>query len=296
MVKKLKNKKPEDIIFTGINTLFMIFAVIVCFYPMYYVVVASFSDSASIYQSGGIMFWPKHFSLESYKLVFQNELLMSGIKNILIIMGVALPINIVMTVMCGYFMASKNVMFKRPIVIYFTITMFISGGLIPTYLNQKGLGFYDNLWALIIPGCLSLYNAIIAKTAIESVPESLIESAYIDGANDMVVMSRIIMPLIKPTLAVLLLYYGVGHWNSWFNASIYIKDKWKLPLQAILRKILIENSELLNATAGMDVTINMYAETIKYAAIVISTLPILCVYPFLQKYFTKGVMIGAVKG
>lgn len=174
--------------------------------------------------------------------------------------------------------------------------MFFSGGLIPAYLNQKSLGLYNNLWALIIPGALSIYNAIICRTAVESVPDSLIESAYIDGANDYTVLFKIITPLIKPTLAVLALYYGVGHWNSWFNASLYITDNELLPIQNILRAILIANNDMLNQGAASMDSIDTYAETIKYAVIVIATLPILCVYPFLQKYFVKGVMIGAVKG
>lgn len=150
------------------------------------------------------------------------------------------------------------------------------------------------MWALILPGALSLYNAIITKTAIEGIPDSLSESAYLDGAGELTVLFRIIFPLLKPTIAVLILYYGVGLWNSWFSASIYIKDNTKLPLQNILRSIMIENSRL--SVQEGDVVANSFTETIKYAVVIISTLPILCVYPFLQKYFAKGVMIGAVKG
>ena len=159
---------------------------------------------------------------------------------------------------------------------------------------MKSLGLYNTIWALVLPTALSVYNAIIAKTAIEGIPESLKESAYIDGANDFQIIFKIILPLIKPTLAVLLLYYGVGHWNSWFQASIYIKDSDKLPVQNVLRSILLANKDL--AGSGGSDSYNAYAETVKYAAIIISTVPILCIYPFLQKYFTKGVMIGAVKG
>jgi putative aldouronate transport system permease protein len=149
---------------------------------------------------------------------------------------------------------------------------------------------------LILPGAISIYNSIICKTAIEAVPDSLAESAYIDGANDLVVLFRIVLPLIMPTIAVLLLYYGVAHWNSWFPASIYIQDNEMLPIQNVLRSVLIENSNILNAAASEEDRINEFAETIKYAAIVISTVPVLLIYPFVQKYFVKGVMIGAVKG
>ena len=174
-------------------------------------------------------------------------------------------------------------------------TMFFGGGMIPAYINIRDLGMFDTIWALILPGSFSVYNAIICKTAIEGIPESLAESAYIDGANDLQVLWKIITPLIKPTLAVLLLYYGVGFWNSWFNASIYIRDNTLLPVQNIIRQILIENKPLSGSSSNVD-DYNAYAETIQYAAIVISTFPIMCIYPFLQKHFTKGVMIGAVKG
>ncbi|MBO4297178.1 MAG: carbohydrate ABC transporter permease, partial [Clostridia bacterium] len=151
-------------------------------------------------------------------------------------------------------------------------------------------------WALILPGAMSIYISIICRTAIEAVPDSLSESAYLDGANDLVIVFRIVLPLIMPTIAVLLLYYGVGHWNSWFAASIYLTDNTKLPIQNVLRAVLIANSNVLNSAAAEDDRVNEFAESIKYAAIVLTTVPVLCIYPFLQKYFVKGVMIGAVKG
>ena len=175
-------------------------------------------------------------------------------------------------------------------------TMFFSGGMIPTYLNVRSLGLYNSLWALILPGAMSVYNSIICRTAIEAVPDSLEESAHIDGANDLVICFRIILPLIMPTIAVLLLYYGVGHWNSWFPASIYLQDNNKLPIQNVLRAVLIANSNLLNSAAAENDQVNEFAEAIKYSAIVLTTVPVLCIYPFLQRYFVKGVMIGAVKG
>lgn len=282
--------------FDVLNILFMLFLIVVCFYPMWFVLVASFSDGGTVAASGGKMLWPTAFSVEAYKKALSHPLIVSGFRNIFFILIVALPINMVMTILCGYFMAAKNVLFKKYIVAMFLFTMFFSGGLIPSFLNQKSLGLYNNLWALIIPGSLSLYNAIICKSAIQAIPDSLTESAYMDGANDITVLFKIITPLIKPTLAVLLLYYGVGHWNSWFSASIYIKDSNLLPIQNVLRSVLLANNNSLNSGADTIDKINQYAETIKYAAIVLSTVPILCVYPFLQKYFVKGVMIGSVKG
>jgi len=168
--------------------------------------------------------------------------------------------------------------------------------MIPDYLNIRSLGLYNSLWALILPGAISVYNTIICRTAIEAIPDSLSESAKIDGANDITVLFKIIFPLIKPTIVVLLLYYGIGHWNSWFPASIYLQDNYKLPIQNVLRAILIANSNILNSAASENDKIDQFAETIKYAAIVITTIPVLCIYPFLQRYFVKGAMIGAVKG
>lgn len=274
--------------------LFMIFVLLVTLYPMWYVVAASFASSTDLIRNPGIMLWPKHPGLGSYKLVFENPKFLRGFVNIIKIMAMALPLNLVMTLLCGYFMACRGMVWKRVICMFILFTMYFGGGLIPGYLNIRSLGLYDTIWALIIPGCLSVYNAIICKTAIEAIPESLQESAYLDGAQDFQVLFKIIMPLIKPTMAVLLLYYGVAHWNSWFSASIYIRDEMKLPLQNIMRQILMENQNLADANSGD--YYNAYAAAIKYAAIVVSTGPILCIYPFLQKYFVKGVMIGAVKG
>ena len=177
------------------------------------------------------------------------------------------------------------------------ITMYFNGGLIPNYLNIKQLGLYDSLFSLILPGAISTFNLIIMRTAFFAVPDSLEESARLDGANHFVILFRIILPLTMPTVAVLILYYAVGHWNSWFNAMIYLKTRDKFPLQLILREILIQN-DTTAMTAGSGDTGDKLAiaETIRYATIVVATVPILCVYPFLQKYFVKGVMVGAVKG
>lgn len=289
-------KSRSEITFSVFNSLFMIMLILVTLYPLYYVLCASLSDNSLLSANPGFLIKPLGFNVGAYKLAFQHPLLFSGYKNILLILLMALPINIVMTLFCGYFMAAKDVMFKKYIIAFFMFTMFFSGGLIPSFLNQKSLGLYDNLWALIIPTALSLYNAIIMKTAIEGIPDALMESAYIDGANDIIILFRIITPLVMPTLAVMLLYYGVGHWNSWFSATIYIKNVNLLPLQVILRSLLIENSDILNSSEVSGDSINRYAESIKYSSIIISTVPVLCVYPFLQKYFVKGAMIGAVKG
>lgn len=293
--KELLQETTGDRIFGVFNTGFMVLLIIACLYPIWYVICASFSSSRAIQANVGKLLWPKNFNFGAYKMALQHPLISSGFRNIFLILLGSLPLQMVMTILCGYFMAARRVMFKKYIVGMFMFTMFFSGGLIPSFLNQKSLGLYDNLWALIIPGALSLYNAIICKSAIDGIPNSLFESAYIDGANDFTVLTKIVIPLIKPTLAVLLLYYGVGTWNNWFSASILIENNNLLPIQNILRAVLLANDQTLNSAAANTNDINTFAETIKYAAIVISTVPILMIYPFLQKYFVKGVMIGSVK-
>ncbi len=297
-MKKKKRISLEDIILDLIVYLILIVVLIATFYPMWYVLVASFTSGTELAKNPGILLWPKSFSFDGYMLVFKNKLILNGFKNTAFILGVGLPINILLTLLCGYFMSREGdrVMLKKPIVGLIMFTMFFSGGMIPAYLNIQDLGLYNSLWAVVLTGALSVYNAIICKTAIEAVPASLSESANIDGASDWQILTKIIVPLIKPTLAVLLLYYAVGHWNSWFSASVYLKDNVKLPLQNIIRSVLIENSSLGTSADSNAGDYNSYAETIKYASIIITTVPILCVYPFLQKHFTKGVMIGAVKG
>lgn len=294
---KIKNKikkTNEDRVVDIVVHVILAVLVIVCLYPVWYILVASVSSSTHVLRNPGLLLLPDKISFEAYRLALQHPLLSAGFWNSIQVLLYSLPINIVLTLMCGYFMASTNLLFKKPIVGMLLLTMYFSGGLIPSFLNVKDLGLYDSIWALVLPSALSVYNSLICKTAIEGVPSSLRESAYLDGANDIQILFKIIVPLIIPTLAVLVLYYGVSHWNSWFAASIYIETPAKLPIQNILKSILSNAAGL--SSEGMGDTFNSYAESIKYSAIVIATVPIMCVYPFLQKHFTKGVMIGAVKG
>ena len=283
-------------VFDVVNTIVMIALCFVTLYPMWYCVCASFTSTSYLSAHQGVLFWPHMFTTSAYRLAFTHPLLLSGYKNIMIVLLVSLPINIILTLFTGYFLASKDVMLKPVIQFLIMFTMFFSGGMIPIFLNIRDLGLYNTLWSLILPGAISVYNCIICRTAIQAVPESLTESAYLDGANDLIIVFRITLPLIMPTIAVLLLYYGVGHWNAWFPASIYLQDNNKLPIQNIMRSILIANSDLLNSSGSETDKVDDFAETIKYATIVLTTVPVLCIYPFLQKYFVKGVMIGAVKG
>ena len=294
----IKEKSLGDKIFDFTNALIMLCLVFVTLYPMYFVIVASFTNSVELLRNQGFLWYPKGFTIGAFKMAFDHPLIASGYRNIMFIMIVSLTINIILTLFAANFLASKNLMFKKPVLYMMLFTMFFSGGMIPDYLNIRSLGLYDSIWSLILPGAISVFNTIIYRTAIEAVPDSLAESAKIDGANDFTVLFRIIFPLVQATTVVLLLYYGIGHWNAWFPASMYIRDNYKLPIQNILRAILIANtinSPVMNS-AITDDALNQYAETIKYAAIVITTVPVLFIYPFLQRYFVKGAMIGAVKG
>lgn len=289
MIGKSWGEKIADVCIYAVMLLLMLAMV----YPVWYVIVASFSNSTEIAKNPGIMFWPKTFELQAYRMVFVHPMFRRGFLNTIRILAVGIPFSMFLTLLCGYFMSLKGMKLKGILVGFITFTMFFGGGLIPDYLNIKSLGLTDTLWSLIVPGALSVYNAIICKTAIQALPDSLSESAYIDGASDIRIMFQIVMPLIKPTLAVLTLYYTVGKWNNWFSASIYIRKEELMPIQNVLRGILLSNSQDDGLRGDQ---YDKFAETIKYAAIVISSIPIMCIYPFLQKYFTKGVMIGAVKG
>lgn len=289
-----RRRTTEDYILDFVIYAILIALTLICLLPVWHIVMASFSNSTDIAMTEGLMLWPKKIDLGGFRLVFQDDRLTRGFINTLLLLGASLPINIVMTLLCAYFMSCNNMKLKKPFMIMLMITMFFGGGLIPNYFNNKSLGLVDSFWVLVLPGAFTTYNAMICRTSIEAIPESLKESAYLDGANDFQVIFKIILPLIKATIAVITLYYGVSHWNAWFDASIYINTPEKLPLQNILRSILIVNTNP-DEILAID-TYNSYAETIKYAAIVFGTVPIMCVYPFLQKYFTKGALIGAVKG
>jgi putative aldouronate transport system permease protein len=291
---KIKTSLGERI-FDVFNVLIMLLITIITLYPFMHVVFASFSDGSSLSGHQGLLLKPLGFSTEAYKMVFKYPMIATGYLNTIRIVLVGVTLNILLTAIGAYFVSRKNVMSSKPVMLMIIVTMYFNGGLIPNYFNIKELGLYDTFWSLILPGAISTFNLIILRTAFYAVPDSLEESAKLEGANHFIILFRIILPLTMPTIAVLILYYAVGHWNSWFNAMIYMKSRTKFPLQLILREILIQK-DTTSMTAGDSGDKLGIAETIRYATIVVATVPILCVYPFLQKYFTKGVMVGAVKG
>ena len=290
-----KNITFGDRLFDSLNVLMMLSLVIITAYPFLYVVMASFSDSNTFMAYNGLLWRPLNPNVRSYAAVFKNRLIYSGYMNTIFIVASGLAINMALTSFAAYGLSRRNLYFKKPIMFLIVVTMFFSGGLMPFYLTIKSYGLYNSIWAVILPSAINTFNVIICRTSFESIPQSLEEAAEIDGAGHMTILTRIILPVNKAVMSVVALYVVVAYWNSWFNASIFLTTKTKFPLQLILREILVEN-QTNDMIVGVDIeSVNSVSETIKYAVIIVSTLPVLCVYPFLQKYFVKGVLVGAVK-
>ena len=301
MVRKNRRKESKKItgykIFSIINIIIMLLVILVTAYPVYYIAVASISDPGKLSRQVGLLWMPlEPYTLNAYKTVFQNPLIETGFLNTAFVLVAGLLVNLTLTMLGAFFLTLKGPMLKNGISMMIIFTMYFSGGMIPSYLNVRDLGLMDSLWALILPGAINTTNLIIMKSAFASVPDSLIESARLDGASYIQILTKIMVPLSKATIAVIVLYYGVAHWNDWFSASIYLRKSEKFPLQLVVRNILnLTNATAMGAGVGMDEAAQL-ADLIKYALIVVTATPILILYPFLQKYFVKGVMIGAIKG
>ena len=281
----------------GVNILFLTLLTLIFLYPMWHCVMASFSDPITLIGYKGFLFWPKGFSLEGYTTVLNNKNFLIGYLNTGFYLIVGTSLNMVLTILGAYALSRKNFAMRVPLTLMIVFTMYIDFGLIPAFLNVRELQLYNTRWAIILPSAINTYNLIVMRTAFIAVPASLEESAMLDGANDFVILWRIILPVTKATMAVVILFYAVGHWNSWFSAAIYLRDRDKYPLQLFLREILIANSTMSAAGEASSVDGVMYLdELLKYCSIIISTVPILCVYPFVQKYFITGMMVGSVKG
>lgn len=282
-------------IFVVINAVLLALAAILSLYPIIYCFLISISESDKVMGNVGFVWKPLGFSLAAYKTVLTNPNIGTGYLNTIFIVVVGTAVNMLLTSMAAYFLTRKMVLNKilMPMIVF---TMYFNGGLVPSFLLVNNLGLYDKIFAVIIPTAISAYNLIVLKAGFATIPESLIESAELDGAGPWRTLFQIVIPLAKASLAVITLYYAVAHWNDWFNAQIYLQTPKKFPLQLVLRQILLENSgnevaDDLNSTRGERI-----AETVQYAIIMVATIPILCVYPFIQKYFEKGIMLGAVKG
>jgi len=293
----VRKRSVSGTIFDTCNYIFLALLALTCLYPVWHVVAGSFSDPVRLTTHFGAVLAPLGFSLEGYKVVFTNPNIWIGYQNTIFYVVVGTLARMVCTLICAYLLSRKDFVLRTPLTFVMVFTMYFGGGMIPNFLVVKGLGLYNTRAALILPSLIATWNMIIMKTALQRVPDALEESARLDGANDFVVLFQILVPVVKATIAVIALYYVVGEWNSWFKAMIYLRDNAKRPLQLFLREILIENSTKEGA-ANLETDLNaMFLEdSIKYCTIVISTVPILCAYPFVQKYFVTGVMMGSVKG
>lgn len=294
-MKKSKGYK----VFSVLNYLFFIAVILACLLPVVHVVFASVSDPAWVISQKGLIWRIKGFTLNGYKLVFQNRTLLVSYLNTFFYVFVSTFFGTLITVLAAYALSRKEFLLGNTIMFFITFTMLFSGGIIPLYLVvTQVLGWHDSRLAIIFPTCVSAFNLIIVRTAIKSIPQSLEEAARIDGAGAFTILFKIILPLIKPTLATIILYYAVGHWNSWFQASIFLTTRDKFPLQLVLKEILVSGDMSSNATisstdfAGDTI---LYKQIIKYCTIVLSSAPVFIFYPFIQKYFESGVMIGAIK-
>lgn len=291
---KKKNSNSFSI-FNLFNIFILSILALLCIYPIWYVLTASLSNGNLIMQHSGLLLLPIKPNIAAYIAVFKNKMILSGYLNTIKILIISLILQITMTSIGAYFFSRERVLFKKPLMFMITLTMFISGGMIPFYQNLRSLHLMNSHWGLILPFMISTYNMIILKTSFESIPKSLSEAARIDGAGHIRILFSIVLPLSKPVLAVMLLYYGVGVWNGWFWASTILTDRSMYPLQVILREILLSNDTSVMTQGVSSGDLEAVGATIRYATVIVATLPILCAYPFLQKYFTKGIMIGAVK-
>lgn len=303
-MKKKNSSKGKflrsDRVFDVVNVLFMVVMLIIFVWPLWFVVIASVSDPNEIW-NGNVLLIPKGFTMVAYEALADYSMIWTGYRNTIIYTVVGTLVNLVMTVCAAYPLSRKDFMPRNFFMVMFMITMYFGGGLIPTYLVVSNLNLINTPWAMIIPGACSIYNVIIMRTYfINSIPHSLQEAAELDGANAFQFLMKVVLPLSKPIIAVVALYYAVGHWNDFYTALLYINDQDLLPLQSFLRDILMSNKMSLNNMQGLDASAAeakmQLSQTLKYSVIIISTVPVLCVYPFIQKYFVKGIMIGSVKG
>ena len=286
-----------DRAFDLMDYIFLTIAFLLVAYPLYFVVIASVSDPIAVYE-GRVILYPIKPTLEGYRRILSYSTLFTGYKNTLLYTLVGTSINVVLTITAGYALSRKELVGRNVMMMGVMITMIVSGGMIPNYLLVRSLRIYNTMWALILPGAVSTWNLIVTRTFFQqTIPDELREAADLDGCSDTAFFLRVVLPLSTSIIAVMILFYAVNHWNSYFNALIYLSSTAKYPLQLVLRNILIVNTldDMVNDVATQAAQQRM-GDLIKYGMIIISSLPLLILYPFLQKYFVKGVMVGALKG
>ncbi len=300
IVKSRVEKSYSDKIFDVVNLIVMCVLLLIFIWPMWFVLIASFSDPNQLWL-GNVILWPKGFTLEAYEKLLEYTDIWIGYKNTILYTVVGTLVNLILTVTLAYPLSRKDFLPRKFIMIMLVITMYFSGGLIPTYLVVKNLGMVNNFWAMIIPGAISTYNVLVVRTYfLNSIPNELHEAAKLDGANNLQFFGKIALPLAKPVVAVVGLYYAVGHWNDYYTALIFLYDKEKFPLTCFLKNLIIDTSTAMKGSFGssaseMESMIRL-AQSLKYSTIIVAVIPMLIVYPFVQKFFVKGVMIGSIKG
>lgn len=296
--EKFKKSPLGDKIFISFVYTILAIILLIVLLPLIYIVSASFSDPQAVV-GNEVWLWPVRPTLRGYQAVFKNKNIMMGFANSFFYMIVGTIVNIIMTILCAYPLSRKEFTARNKIAMFFVFTLYFSGGLVPNYMLVKNLGLENTRLALIIPTAMSTYNMIICRTYfINTIPDELYEAGQLDGCTPFKYLMKVVLPLSKPIIAVLVLYYGVTKWNSYFDAMIYLKDKSLMPLQIVLRDVLVANK--IDYTMISDVSSvaeqRGLTDLLKYSTIVVASIPVLCIYPFVQKYFVKGVMIGAVKG
>lgn len=288
----------EDKVFSLIAYMLATFALVITLYPLLYCVSASFSDPLEVVK-GNVILFPKKPTLIAYEAVSKNKSMLLGYRNTVVYTLLGTALNVIMTTMAAYPLSKKDFRGRSLITVLFTVTVFFTGGMVPNFLLIRDLGLYDSIGSLLLPSAVSMWNLVIMRTYFQSsIPEEICESAYMDGCSNIGTLLRIVLPLSMPILAVMVIFYGVGHWNSYFSALLYLRSREKYPLSLVLREILLQGmgqektgTELVDSVADL-----LLFETLKYAVIIVSSLPMLILYPALQRYFVKGALIGSLKG
>ena len=291
-----------DVIYDTIIFIILTFLFLIVAYPLYFVIISSISDPIEV-SAGKVVFAPVGFTLDGYKEVFKTKTVVRGFLNSLIITVMGTSINLLVTIPTSYALSRPDFILKRPITLFYILTMFVGGGMMPTYIIVRNTGLLNTWWALVLPGCLGVYNMIVARTFFKTnIPLELMEAAKLDGCGNTKFFIYVVLPLSGAITAILCLYYGVGHWNSYFSALIYIQKRELWPLQLELRNILVLNTNVQTKQVMTEAELlekrrlDALKEMMKYSLIIISSIPVLVIYPFVQKHFVKGVMIGSVKG
>jgi len=290
-------ESKTDRTFNIFNYVFLTIVALLVIYPLLFVISASISNPQYVV-SGEIWLWPKEITLDAYHKVFKNQDIINGFMNTLKYTVFGTVLNVIMTILAAYPLSRRDLKGRGVIMAFIVFTIFFSGGLIPTYLLIRDLGMLNTFWVMVIPNAVAVWNIIIMRTFFQSIPHELQESAMIDGCGNIRILWNIVLPLSFPVIAVMVLFYSVGHWNSYFQALIYLQDQEKFPLQLILRQILIQGqtNDMIKATSESFLAQQLSVEGLKYAILIVANLPMLMLYPFLQRYFVKGVMIGSLKG